>query len=498
MENKQTSYRNIVKTTSLFGGVQVVQILASVVRGKLVAVLLGAVGMGINTLFVSLINLVAQAASLGLNFSAVRDIAKATESGDNERIAHILKTFNRWILFCAMLGAVVTFALAGVISEMSFEDASYTNWIRVVSLAVFLTILSNSRTTVLQGTRNYRPLAKSSLIGALFGLCTSIPLYYFFGDQGIVPALIIAAGTTYCVGWFFVRKIDTPKVQQSVAQSFHQGKDMTKLGLVLMAASFLGMLTIYLINSYVSKYGSLADVGFYGAGTGITNQYIGLVFTAMATDYFPRLSAVSDDREKVRQMVNQQAEIVILISAPLIMLMMLTAPLLIRILLSAEFMVIREFICILAFGMIFKAASYAIGYISFAKGDKKFFFWFEGVYGNASTLVLNVVGYYLWGLTGMAISFAVSFAIYLVLVLGVTYRRYGFRLERECVRIFLCALLGVVLVFLQTLFFADAIGYVAGGIIAIFAVWFSFHELDKRIAIKQLIGQKLNRKGSNE
>ena len=46
MEQK-SSYRQIVKATSLFGGVQFFQIIISVIRSKFVAILLGPAGMGI-------------------------------------------------------------------------------------------------------------------------------------------------------------------------------------------------------------------------------------------------------------------------------------------------------------------------------------------------------------------------------------------------------------------------------------------------------------------
>ena len=54
MKNKNdNSYRSILRGTSFFGGVQVFQVLINLVRGKLVAMLLGPAGMGVSALFVS-------------------------------------------------------------------------------------------------------------------------------------------------------------------------------------------------------------------------------------------------------------------------------------------------------------------------------------------------------------------------------------------------------------------------------------------------------------
>ena len=44
----ENSYRSILKGTSVFGGVQVFQILINMVRGKFVALFLGPDGMGVS------------------------------------------------------------------------------------------------------------------------------------------------------------------------------------------------------------------------------------------------------------------------------------------------------------------------------------------------------------------------------------------------------------------------------------------------------------------
>ncbi len=50
-EKKDDSYSHILKYTGIFGGVQGLNILMSVVRNKLVAIILGPEGMGLISLF---------------------------------------------------------------------------------------------------------------------------------------------------------------------------------------------------------------------------------------------------------------------------------------------------------------------------------------------------------------------------------------------------------------------------------------------------------------
>jgi len=56
----ENSYRSILKGTSVFGGVQVFQILINMVRGKFVALFLGPDGMGVSALLTSATSTVQQ------------------------------------------------------------------------------------------------------------------------------------------------------------------------------------------------------------------------------------------------------------------------------------------------------------------------------------------------------------------------------------------------------------------------------------------------------
>ena len=64
MQDNKSSYRSIFKATSLFGGVQVYQILIQIIKSKFVAVLLGPAGVGIMGLYQSGLQLIQQISSM--------------------------------------------------------------------------------------------------------------------------------------------------------------------------------------------------------------------------------------------------------------------------------------------------------------------------------------------------------------------------------------------------------------------------------------------------
>jgi len=74
---KSNSYKQIVKATGIFGGVQFVNIILSIIRSKFVAVLLGTGGVGLMGLFTATTTMIASISNLVIGFSAVRTITKS-------------------------------------------------------------------------------------------------------------------------------------------------------------------------------------------------------------------------------------------------------------------------------------------------------------------------------------------------------------------------------------------------------------------------------------
>ena len=91
MSEKQSEYRQVMKATSIFGGVQVFTILIGIIRSKFIAILLGPIGMGVFGLLSSTISMIASLTNFGLETSAVKDISAANITGNLNRISTLWK-----------------------------------------------------------------------------------------------------------------------------------------------------------------------------------------------------------------------------------------------------------------------------------------------------------------------------------------------------------------------------------------------------------------------
>jgi len=82
-----SSYGQILKSSSILGGTQAAVYLISLLKTKVAAVLLGPQGIGLVGLYQSATAMIAIVAGLGLNSSGVREVAHAGRTGDGVDLA---------------------------------------------------------------------------------------------------------------------------------------------------------------------------------------------------------------------------------------------------------------------------------------------------------------------------------------------------------------------------------------------------------------------------
>ena len=183
----------ILKAMGIFGGVQVLNILCSLVRNKLVALWIGPAGVGLFALFNQALEMINIATNLGVRNSSVRDISQAVEKREEGLISRILIVVRRWSLWLGLGGALITMALAPALSRMSFGDYSHLWYYVALSAAVLFMALTNGEYAVLQGLSKQKRLARVTVSGTVSGLLISIPMFYYLGEDSVLPSIIAYA-----------------------------------------------------------------------------------------------------------------------------------------------------------------------------------------------------------------------------------------------------------------------------------------------------------------
>ncbi len=488
MSGDRNSYGNILKAIGLFGGVKVFQILVNIVKNKFVALLLGPTGMGIVGMLTSTTSLISSFTGFGLGTSTVRDISASYSSGDSKQIGRTVAILRKLVWATGILGVLVTIALADYLSLWAFGNEDYSTAFRILSVILLFDQLTVGQTALMQGTFHYRYMAKASLYGSIIGLVISIPLYYKWGEDAIVPVIIITSLTALLLSIVYTRKIDIQKEKVTFHDVITDGRTMIVLGTVLAATTAFRLGGTYLQRAFISNFGSLADVGLYAAGSAIATQYIDVILGAMSTDYAPRLAAISHDVDSFIETINRQMKLMVTITIPFIVLFIIFARELIILLYSNEFLPIVVMIEWMMFSMFLRAISWCLSFSFVAKGESKAFFWNETAC-TIYSLAFSIGGYYFAGFIGLGLSFLITYVIYTVQMYILARAKFGFRFSKDCyVLIVRQALLLVASFIIIELIKPSIWRYVAGLIVLLVVTYASLKEFDKMIPIKDIIG----------
>ncbi|GJQ07398.1 O-antigen translocase [Capnocytophaga cynodegmi] len=483
MKEFKKEYRQVLKSTGLFAGSQIVIAIIGLLRSKVIALWLGTTGFGIFSLLNTPIQLIASITGLGLTTSAVRDIALAKNSNDSQQVGRSYAILNKWTWLSGLLGVIFTIIVSPTLSHWSFGNYQHTFTFLYLSIVLLLIALSNAQLAYLRGTRHISASINSSILGPFLGLSLSIPLYYFLRERGIGIAILASAFVTLFSTSIFFRKVSVPRVEISWKQALVEGKGMVRLGIVMALGGLISQLVAYLIILVIRTLGDMNEVGLYNAGYSLTTQYVGLIFSSILVDYFPRLSAVNDDNLKLKNVANQQGEITILLLSPFLLFFILTLPFIIKILFSSDFLEVVTFARFMAFGMFFRALSWIISFIPGAKGDNKMFLIFE-ILSSVIYFLLSYLGYLFWGLMGLGIAFLIQYIIYWAVIYIISNRRYNYSIGRAFFRIIV-----VQLFFISTGVFS--IYYYSGYyncipiLVFFISLYYSLNELNKRTNIIQ-------------
>ena len=491
--NNQSSYRSIFKATSLFGGVQVYQILIQIIKSKFVAVWLGPAGVGIMGLYQSGLQLVQSLTNMGLASSAVRDVSEANGTNDLQRIAKTITVVRRLVWITGLLGLIATAICSPLLSKASFGNYDYTIPFIILSVTLLIDQLSAGQRVILQGMRRLKDLAKCSAFGVTFGLITSVPLYYWLGVEGIVPTLILNSVCSLILTWIYSRKIKIETVEIIPRQTFEQGKQMLVMGVSMNLSGIFSTITSYAIRGFIQSDGGVEMVGLYQAGFVIMTTYVGMVMNAIGTDYYPRLAAINKDNAKCREAVSQQGEIGTMILAPMLTFCLIFMPFVLQILYSDNFLAANEYISWACLGMILRFGSWVISFIFVAKAESKLFMLLE-LSANLYYLLFSLVGYHFWGLSGLGMAFALQYVVYFAQVYLIARKRYEFRFSSNFLKCYGTQLILVLACLAIVLIFNGWLKYTIGCVIIAFSTFVGLKGLNQRMNLTEFVRNKISKK----
>lgn len=493
-EENSKSYRSIVKATGVFGTMQVFRTLISIVSSKFVAVYLGPIGFGLLSLLTNAVNIIVAVTNFEFLTVATREVALVSNSEDDSQLSKTIALLQKMAAIIGVLGAIASAVFSKFLSIITFGNPDKQHWFLILSFYLLITSFSNARMAILQGVNNIKTLALCNVVVAFITAIGSVIIYYFLRTEGIIWVMLYSSVVMFLGTLYFTRQYSIRISSLGFNEFYENSSPIFKFGFFMSVNLILGQVCNFVIKLYLNDSGASSQVlGYYEVSTVILINYLGLIFNAMSFDFYPKLTAVSQENDKVKQLVNNQIEIALILVTPAIIFLYLAAPFIIRILYTKEFLSTFLILKIALFSVILKAIIFPLGYIVLVKGDKKLFFQ-QALFSDFLNLIFSIVLYKYYGLLGLGIAFFLNYAIYAVYVYRMVNRHYGFSFIESCQKLIAMSLIFGVLAVAIVYSFEQLYVYVLISFLFLISIFYSYKELNQRINLKGLIQKKLFKK----
>lgn len=397
------SYKNIIKATSLFAGVQGINILLNLLRTKLVAILLGPEGVGLNAIYSETKELIHETTNCGMDQSGVRNISIAYEESNDgkptEALNNSIKLTRSLVLILAAIGTLFCLLFACPLSYFTFSDTMHTWGYLCLAPAVGMSTITCGEMTILKGTRLIKKIAWLSTITIVIGILTNIPLYYLYGIDGVLPAILLFCFVQMLVVMRYSYKEYPPKY--CFSRSFLiTGKAMLILGGAFVIQGLISHGARLSIQSYINNNGNLSDVGYFNSILLIITMFMGIFSSSMTADFFPRLSGCFSSLAERRTVVSRQTDVLQIFTAPVLVAFLMGIHIVVPLLLSHKFIPIIPAMEIALVTCLVRTIALPLQYLPLAAGDSKTYL-FVDVVAYAFMVPIYILCYKEFGIIGI-------------------------------------------------------------------------------------------------
>ena len=431
--------KRILWATATVGLSSIMVVALGVVRYKFIALEVGAPGVGLLGILTSAANFGVILFSLGLNTSGIQaTAAAATDAIKFQRVKAALLIASSWLGgFGGLVVVLLGLALGGLFLPGDADPATMV----ALGLALAAMVISGAQIALLNGMGRVKSLAICNTFGALVGTAATIGALQISGEAGVVAALAAAPlATLACSSWFVLRE---PKsaARPARGQWLPELRGLVTLGGVVMFGLLLTSGTQLAIRVWLEESQGITAAGHFQAAWTITSMYLGFVLTALAVEYYPRISAQIEDLRSLNKSVDDQVRIALLLGGPVLLWMIVLSPVVLHLLYTEDFQVATGILRLQLFGDIFKIIGWAVAFLLLARKARGAFFIGELSF-NVGYLALGIPIAAQAGLTGLGVAYVGAYALYVVVVLILAHRETGFAIRRRTWTLILGLLLG--------------------------------------------------------
>ncbi|GEA62005.1 oligosaccharide flippase family protein [Vibrio comitans] len=483
-----THKKHILKGASIIGSASVVTIIISLFKVKILALYVGPVGVGTMGLLMTVLSLATTIVGFGINTACVRELAHNNKPGKMSLIRRSVNLVNVIIGFITIL---IVYIFKAELSILLFNSDSYEIEVILLSVGVLLSLISSAQLAFLQGYRKLKEIAKYKIYSAILSSVIGLTIIYILGNKGVIYFVLSLPFFSVVMGAIYSKRLpSTGRKIPNMKEVLATIKPMINVGTAFMLAAIMNETAKLFVRKIVNDNIGIESVGQYQAAWSISMTYIGFILTAMAADYYPRLSKSINDSRRTFLNVNRQLEMSLLLASPFILILITFSNPLVYLLYSSEFKQSGLILKWQALGDIFKIMGWSLGFLLVAKGKGLQYFLTEAAFSVTYVMLINYgISNYDVEITGYA--FVLAYFVYLVLLYRIVKITFRIKIARVNVTTFLVLFLVSSLV-LFTHYYARYLSYFIGCCAILFSLLKAYYYVSNSGLIPKSITRKIS------
>jgi len=490
MSDAEGIKRQILRSTSIIGGATIAGLLIGLLKMKAIALLLGTTGVGLLGGLGSLLTMGASIAGMGIDSSAVRQIAAARDDPVRAAIVRRAVWSCAWAL--ALAGAFLFWLFRDKLAQLGLGSSAYSTQVGLLAPGIAASILAAAKVAQVQAYRRMGDLARLRIGSALIAAIAGVGLVYELGMGGVVAAVLAMPLATCLSALLMTRAPGLPKVSPSIPELAAEWRTLVGVGVAVTLTTIVGSATQAAVRGILASDLGLDSAGLFQASYSISSLNLGLVLGAMVPEYYPRLSEASNSPGTVRELLDHQVHVAFLIAAPALLAISAAAPILLHILYSEDFARAALLLRLQIVADALRLPGWALGFVLLARRRTTAYVLVE----VTLAIVFVPLAWWAaprWGVASAGAAYLIAYAMSLAVAMLCAFRD-GIRLGGSNGVLLICLAAALMLIAILSTFNETA-SLIAGMAAFVFACCYSIRELDKLGINRAWAAARLARRG---
>lgn len=408
---------SLIRTSALNGVAVAVRMATAIGLNKVLALLVGPAGYALIGQFQNLLSVVTTFATGAINTGVTK--ATAEYADDQERQRRLWRTAAMVVATASLVAALLVAGLSRTISIAFLGSPKFTVVLIWAAISIVPISMNALLLAILNGLKDVRRYVVSNIAGSLISLVLTGVLAWLLGLQGALIALSLNQAIVVVVTLWQVRKCEWFEPRQWLGRL--DGRELRGLGgYALMAATtaLVGPTALLLIRYILIERFGLSYAGYWDAMWRISTLYLTMITTTLSLYYLPRIAEIREWSE-LRKELWHVLSLVLPAIVALAFAIFLFRDVVIALLFANSFAPMKALFAWQLIGDVLKVTAWLFAFLMIGRGLVVAFIVTEimaAVLFTAGTWVFTS-----WiGFPGVAVAHLVNYAVYLVVVVGVT------------------------------------------------------------------------------